>query len=177
MKRIILITIFFLSGCATLTDDTTISEPESSSWSVENTYSGYHLQHECREGGIGSIGIDKVLEREGKVYFIFFAMPIHSAELSDRPYKGIKITSRFPGQRNSCLVSDVSLNTGNESHAPVSATTSYLNESVCEYTWSQKIEESGKFTISFDGIKQCTVPPIEFNFETGKKYNYESLGA
>lgn len=176
MKYIIFIVIIFLAGCATLTEDTRIDDSSISFWSVEDTYYGYHLQHDCNEGGRASVGIDKLLKREGKLYFIFFVLPIHSAQLSDRPYSGIKVTSRFPGGHQACSTSDVSLTMNGQEFAPDKATKSYLNDSDCEYTWAPEIGEKGHFSISFSGNEQCSVPPINLNYEKGSSYNYESLG-
>ena len=176
MKFVAALLILSLSGCAFLSGDTKIEVPTISPWSVYSDYNGYYrLDHHCSEGGSLSVGMNRLLKREGKLYFIFFILPTGSADLYDMPYTGIKLTTKFSSPNLACNSDDILLITDGKSYSPDSATKADYNELICEYTLSPKIQESGKFSVSFEGMKQCNVPPIEFVYETSNSYNHLML--
>ena len=175
MKCIVFFMAFFLVGCAALTEGTRLEEQSSSTWNViETAYGGYRFQHKCNGDSRVTLYVEKTLEREGKQYFIFFIIPIHSAKSFDKSYSGIKIVTQ--GGRKECARSDVTLTIREQILSPNKVVKGNRNSSRCEYIWKPEIEERGSFSISFGSGWQCAIPPIEFKYEKGTSYDYQPLG-
>ncbi len=177
MKKVILLMLFALiSGCAYITEDVSL-DLDSGEWSMKEHRTQRSLYYACSEDQSVSLFYNNNLSRDGHVYFIFFIVPIHSAELFDREYTGLEISSKYSGGESSCTTKDMSVTIGTETVWPSTAEPSKTVISGCSYKWKFPINDSGEFTLKLSELNNCKAPPLQFKYKKESNYNYDSLGA
>ena len=175
MKSVIIfISCTLITGCAYISEDTDL-KGSSDEWKISDPYHQTYMTYQCDTESTVTLTSNKKLSKDGKVYLLFFVIPISSADIFDIEYTGLTINATYTNRVDACSAEDISIDMGGPIFFPEVAETDAPTKLACSYIFDIPIQKSGRFTLKLKEINHCKAPSVDFEYKTKTKYNYDGI--